>query len=63
MRLEDMDVDHIYAGVSVLVQFESMTRRTMSKPHAAVIAWDDEIILWVLPCLFLLARAYGSKTF
>ena len=63
MRLENMDVNYIYAGVCVLIEFESIMRRTMSKPHAAVVEWDDEIILWVLPHPFLLVRAYGSKTF
>ena len=45
MRLENMDVDYIYIGVCILVQIGSMTRRMMSKPHAAVAEWDDEIIL------------------
>ena len=63
MRLENMDVDYIYVGVCVVVQSESTTRRTMSKPHATVVEWDDEIILWVLLYPFLLVRAYGSKTF
>ena len=49
MRLESADIDHIYAGVCVLVQFGCTTRRMKNKPHASVVQWDDEIILWVLP--------------
>ena len=63
MRLENVPIDHIYAGVCVLVQFGSKIRRTMNKPHADVVEWDDEILLWVLPCSFLLLRAYDPKAF
>ena len=35
----------------------------MNKPHADVVEWDDEILLWVLPCSFLLLRAYDPKAF
>ena len=45
MRLEGVDIDHIYAGVCVLVQFGSTTRRTKNKPHATIVEWNDEIVL------------------
>lgn len=45
MRLEGVDIDHIYVGVCVLVQIGSTTRRTKNKPHADIIEWDDEITL------------------
>lgn len=52
MRLENVDIDPIYAGVCVLVQVGPVTRSTQSKPHRGVIEWDDEIMLCVLLCLF-----------
>ena len=63
MRLENVAIDHIYAGVCVLVQFGSKIRRTMNKPHADVVEWDDEILLWVFPCSFLLLHTHGLKAF
>ena len=61
MRLESIDVDVIYAGVCILIQFGSTTRRTENKPHASVIEWDDVIMLCVLPRPFLLVHAHISK--
>lgn len=61
MRLESADIDPIYAGVCILIQFGSTTRRTRNKPHADIIEWDDEITLSVLPRLALLVHAYNSK--
>ncbi|KAG6369268.1 hypothetical protein JVT61DRAFT_15513 [Boletus reticuloceps] len=45
MRLENIDIDRIHAGVSILIQFGNTTRRTENKPHASVIEWDDLITL------------------
>ncbi|KAF8123155.1 CHAT domain-containing protein [Boletus edulis] len=45
MRLESIDIDCIYAGVSILVQFGNTIWRTENKPHASVIEWDDMIML------------------
>ena len=45
MRLVGVDIDHIYAGVCVLVQFGSMTKRTENKSPTRVVQWDDEITL------------------
>ena len=61
MRLENLDIGHIYAGVCVLIQFGSTKRGTTNKPHATIIEWDDEIILYVLSHPFLLLYAYDPK--
>lgn len=61
MRLESVDIDHIYAGVCVLVQFACMTRRTQNKPHADVVEWDDEVILSVVPRHLFIACTHDSK--
>ncbi|KAG9311893.1 hypothetical protein JVU11DRAFT_8153 [Chiua virens] len=45
MRLESFEVDCIDAGVCVLVQFGTTTRRTKNKPHGNIVEWDDEIML------------------
>ena len=45
MRLEGVDIGHIHAGVCVLVQFGSTTKRTENKLPACVVQWDDEITL------------------
>lgn len=45
MRLESVDIDHVYTGVCVLVQFGSTTKKTMNKTHAKIVEWDDEVVL------------------
>ncbi|KAG9308817.1 hypothetical protein JVU11DRAFT_11444 [Chiua virens] len=45
MRLESFGVEHIDAGVCVLVQFEPTERRTENKSHSDIIEWHDEIVL------------------
>ncbi|KAG9308484.1 hypothetical protein JVU11DRAFT_11828 [Chiua virens] len=45
MRLESFDIGNVDAGVCVLVQFGTTTRRTDNKPHARIIEWHGEITL------------------
>lgn len=45
MRLESADIDHIYAGVCIHVQFGSTIWRTKNRPYAEVTEWDDEVTL------------------
>ena len=61
MWLEGVDIDCIYAGICVLVQFGSTTRRTKNKSHEDVIEWNDEVMLSVILVSLHLAHAYGSK--
>ena len=61
MRLECVDIDRIYAGVCVCVQFGSTTRRMKNKPHADIVEWDDEVTLWVLLAPLYLVHTYDSK--
>lgn len=61
IRLESVDIDRIYAGVCILFQFGSMTRRMDNKPHAVVVEWNDEVVLWVFLSLILLAHVYDSR--
>ncbi|KAG9317127.1 hypothetical protein JVU11DRAFT_1319 [Chiua virens] len=68
MRLESFNVDHVDSGVCVLVHFGPTTRRTVNKPYAKIIEWDDEIMLpsdlpvYVTVCgVFQLGSTLGTR--